>query len=111
MFSFFILKKISTFKDLKSKREGKQIIRRKSFNAAVRFRFSRASQVALVVKNLPANAGDIIDVGSIPGSGKIPWKRAGQLTQVLLPGKSHRHGSLAGYSPWGRKESDETVAT
>ena len=27
----------------------------------------RASQVALVVKNLPANAGDIRDVSSIPG--------------------------------------------
>ena len=31
-----------------------------------------ASQVMLVVKNLPANAGEIKDVGSIPGSGKIP---------------------------------------
>ena len=31
-----------------------------------------ASQVALVVKNLPANAGDIRDVGSIPGSGRFP---------------------------------------
>ena len=30
----------------------------------------RPSQVALVVKNLPANAGDIRDVGSIPGSGR-----------------------------------------
>ena len=29
-----------------------------------------ASQVALVVKNLPAHAGDIRDVGSIPGSGR-----------------------------------------
>ena len=29
-----------------------------------------ASQVVLVVKNLPANAGDIRDTGSIPGSGK-----------------------------------------
>ena len=28
----------------------------------------RASQVALVVKNLPANAGDIRDAGSIPRS-------------------------------------------
>ena len=28
----------------------------------------RVSQVALGVKNLPANAGDIRDVGSIPGS-------------------------------------------
>ena len=31
-----------------------------------------ASQVALVVKNLPANAGDIRDVGSISGSGRSP---------------------------------------
>ena len=31
-----------------------------------------ASQVALVVKNLPANAGDIGDVISIPGSGRSP---------------------------------------
>ena len=32
----------------------------------------RASQVALVVKNLPANAGDLRDAGSIPGSGRSP---------------------------------------
>ena len=31
-----------------------------------------ASQVALVVKNAPANAGDIRDVGSIPGSRRYP---------------------------------------
>ena len=31
-----------------------------------------ASQVALVVKNLPVNAGDIRDVESIPGSGGSP---------------------------------------
>ena len=29
-----------------------------------------ASQVALVVKNLPANAGDIRDMGLIPGLGR-----------------------------------------
>ena len=29
-----------------------------------------ASQVALVVKNLPANEGDIRDSGSMPGSGR-----------------------------------------
>ena len=29
---------------------------------------NRASQVALVVKNLPADARDIRDAGSIPGS-------------------------------------------
>ena len=32
----------------------------------------RNSQVALVVKNLPANAGDVRDVGSISGSGRSP---------------------------------------
>ena len=31
-----------------------------------------ASQVALVVKNLPANAGDIRNAGLIPGSGRSP---------------------------------------
>ena len=30
------------------------------------------SQVVLVVKNLPVNAGDVKDVGSIPGSGRSP---------------------------------------
>ena len=33
---------------------------------------SWASQVVLVVKNLPANAGDIRDVDLIPGFRKIP---------------------------------------
>ena len=32
----------------------------------------RASQIVLVVKNLPADAGDIRDAGSIPGSGRSP---------------------------------------
>ena len=32
----------------------------------------RAPQVALVVKNLPANAGDTKDPGSVPGSGRSP---------------------------------------
>ena len=31
-----------------------------------------ASQVELVVKNLPAKAGDLRDVGLIPGSGRCP---------------------------------------
>ena len=31
-----------------------------------------ASQVELMVKNLPASAGDIRDTGSIPGSGRSP---------------------------------------
>ena len=58
-----------------------------------------ASQVELVVKNPPANAGDIRDTSSIPGLGRFPWRRAQQPTPVLLPGDSHRQRSLAAYSP------------
>ena len=39
---------------------------------------------------------------------KIPWRRKWQPTPVFLPGKSHGQRSLAGYSLWGRKESDVT---
>ena len=53
------------------------------------------------IKNPPANAGDIR--GLIPGSGKIPWRRAWQPTPVFLSGESHGQRSLAGYSPWGRR--------
>ena len=34
--------------------------------------YTWASQVVLVVKNLPANAGNIRDVGSIPRWGRSP---------------------------------------
>ena len=30
---------------------------------------------------------------------KMSWRRKWQPTPVFLPGKSHGHGSLAGYSP------------
>ena len=46
-----------------------------------------AFQVVLVVKNPPVNAGDIRDVGLIPG-GKIPWRRKWKPTLVFLPGES-----------------------
>ena len=36
--------------------------------------------------------------GFDPRVGKIPWRRAGQPTPVFLPGESHGHRSLAGYS-------------
>ena len=35
-----------------------------------------ASGVALTVKNLPANAGDVRDLGLDPCGGEIPWRRA-----------------------------------
>ena len=41
----------------------------------------RASQVALMVKNLPANAGDARDISLIPGLGRSPGVGNGQLLQ------------------------------
>ena len=41
----------------------------------------------------------------------LPWRRKWQPTPVFLPGKFHGQRSLAGYSPWGRKESDATDHT
>ena len=40
-----------------------------------------ASQVALVVKNPPAKAGDARDSGSIPGSGSSPGEGTGHPLQ------------------------------
>ena len=62
--------------------------------------------MALVVKNLPANAGGMRDVGSIPGLGRSPGGRIWQPTEIFLPGESHGQRSLVGYSPKGHKESD-----
>ena len=47
------------------------------------------------VKNSPANAGDIRDVGLIPGSGRFPEGP----TPVFLHGESHGQRSLVGYGP------------
>ena len=58
-----------------------------------------ASQVAQVVQNTPANAGD---VGLIPGS-EDPLEKEMATRSVFLPGESHGQRSLVGYSPWGCK--------
>ena len=50
----------------------------------------RASQGSLVVKNPPANAGDIRNTGLIPWVRKIPWRRAWQPTPIFWPGEFHR---------------------
>ena len=56
----------------------------------------RASQVILEVENLSTNAGDITDMGSIPGLGRCP-------------GGKHRNPLQ--YSCLGHVESDKTEVT
>ena len=69
-----------------------------------------ASQAAVVVKNLPANAGDIQDEFS-PWNGRIPWRRAWQPTPVFLPREFHGQSRLTGCSPQVCKQSDMIEAT
>ena len=65
------------------------------------------TQVALRIKNLPFNAGDIREVGSIPGLGQSSGGGHGTslgmmpifMAPVFFPGESHGQRSLAGYTP------------
>ena len=58
--------------------------------------YMQASQVALVAKNLPTNAGDIRDAVSTPGSGRSPGGGQGNPLQY-----SCLENLLVGYSLWG----------
>ena len=62
-----------------------------------------ASQVALVVRNPPANLGDIKDPWVVSGSS--PGGEPGN-PLLFLPGESHGQRSLPGYGPYDQKESD-----
>ena len=70
-----------------------------------------ASQLVLVVKNSPANAGDTKRHGFNPWVENILWRRPQQITPVLLPGESNGHRSLVVCSPWGHTELDATDVT
>ena len=64
-----------------------------------------ASQVAQLVKNLPANAGDAKMWVLTPGSGRSPKVENGKPLQYsYLENSMDRGRSLVGYSPWGHKE-------
>ena len=70
----------------------------------------KASQVLLVVKNSPDDAGDL-RLRLDPWVWKIPWRRAWQPTPVFMPEVFHEQRSLVGYSPQSLKELDTTEAT
>ena len=64
--------------------------------------------MALVVKNPPANAEDIRDESSIPGLGRSPGGGDGNPLQYSCLENPYGQRGLAGYNPWGHKESDTT---
>ena len=67
--------------------------------------------MTLVVKNLPANAGDIRDVGLIPGSGRFPRGGNGNPFWYSCLENPMDQRSLVGCSLYGHNESDTTEVT
>ena len=57
-----------------------------------------------MVKNLPANAGDAGDTGSIPGSMIYPGEGYGNPLQYSSLENSEDKETWVGYSQWGHKE-------
>ena len=70
----------------------------------------RASQVALVVKNPPANTGDLRDVVQ-PLGREAPLEKGTATYSSILAWRIPWTEEPAGYSPKGCKESDMTEAT
>ena len=66
---------------------------------------SGASQLVLVVKNVPADAGDLRGTDSIPESGKSPGGGHGNSLQYSCLENPDGQRSLAGYSLQGHKET------
>ena len=69
--------------------------------------FKRASQVVLVVKNLPANTGDVRDTGLIPGLERSLEKDMATPSSIL----AWRISWAEEAGPWGHKESDTAEVT
>ena len=61
-----------------------------------------------VVQALPAKAGDAVNSSSIPGPERSSGVGNGNPLQYSCLENSMERRSLAGYSPWGCKESDKT---
>ena len=65
--------------------------------------------MVLVVKNLPANVGDVRDRDSVQSLGwEDPLEKAMLPTPVFLPGESQGQRNLVGFSPGDHKESETT---
>ena len=59
-----------------------------------------------MVKNPPANGADRREVGGFdPWVGKMPWRRAWQLTPIFLPGESPGQRNLVGLQSMGSQRA------
>ena len=60
------------------------------------------------LKGFPGGSDGKESAYSAVGPGFDPWRKEWLPTPAFLPGEFHGQKSLAGYSPWGRKELDTT---
>ena len=80
-----------------------RIHRRSDNNDCAHFR----CQMVAVVKNLPSDAGNARDMGSVPGLGRSQEK--GMATHpIILAEEFQGEKSLVGYSTWDHKELEMT---
>ena len=83
---------------------GKILFRGLAFCVLISLRFNVGLPGDSNSKNLPA-----VQETQVQSLGQEdPLKRERLPTPVFSPGEFHGQRSLAGYSPWGRKESDTT---
>ena len=75
------------------------VLPKKSLSKSLGRLWSLASQVALVVKNLAAKAGDIGEAGSIPGLERSPVEGHDNALQYSCLENPHGQRKLVGYSP------------
>ena len=61
-----------------------------------------------MVENLAANAGDVRDMVSIPGSGRSPGGEHGNPLQYSCLENPMGRGTWWATNPWGHKELDMT---
>ena len=64
-----------------------------------------------MVKNLTANAGDVRNAGSSPGSGIFPGGGRGNPLQCSCLENPMDRGALQAASPYGHRESNTAEAT
>ena len=98
---FLTLGKYLPFSGLEISHQTNKLVR-----LGYRFLIPLLNSAGRAIKNTPANAGN---TGSIPWSGRSLGEGNGNPLQYsFLLGKSHGQRSIAGSSPWGRKESGRT---
>ena len=67
------------------------------------YKWTQVIQVVLVVKNPPANTGDVRDAGSILAQ-EAPLEKGMATHSSLLAWRIPWTEEREGYSPWGQKE-------